>query len=214
MSSCGGRASHGEPPTPAPLFSNCFKVPGAGIEHIVPRHSHGCGTLAHGIAPGFAALLMLQCNMAGVDDAGPFLEPGRPPFAPIAFVLRYRPSVPVFRLIAAGVLPAGSVRHRNRRFDRTDEEDPMRARLAERSGPPACATEFVSGLFRDDGRKRQLMIETPKAAYKTEQLHGLCGTDQAPMRARLFNRPSAGVPLSGIGDHAPAPQFSDAGESI
>src|SRR4051812_7135082 len=88
-----------------------------------------CGALAHGTKHRFLAMVMLQCNMAGVADAGPLLEP-RPIMRPSPSLPDIDHSVPVCRLLAAGVFllilfiiaivgstaPVG--------------EDPMRARLA------------------------------------------------------------------------------------
>src|SRR3954463_13233888 len=88
-----------------------------------------CGALAHGIRNGFRAMLMLQCNIASVADAGPPLE-SRPIMRPSPSLSDIDHSLPIYRLIAAGVLLLVLFIIATVGSTAPAEEDPMRARLA------------------------------------------------------------------------------------
>jgi hypothetical protein len=149
-----------------------------------------CGALAHGIAPGFQALLMLQCNMAGVDDAGPFLEP-RPIMRPSPSFSDIDPSVPVFRLIAAGVFLLVLFIIATIGSTAPAEEDPMRARLAGVLDP--SLRDKLSRYAETMAEKRPVIeIETPEGRFKADNCTGYVALTGRDARGRgLIDHPLA-----------------------
>src|SRR3954469_23679295 len=88
-----------------------------------------CGALAHSIGHGFQAIVMLQCNIAGIADAGSSLEP-RPIMRPSPSLSEIDHSLPVYRLIAVGVLLLVLFIIATVGSTAPAEEDPARAVLA------------------------------------------------------------------------------------
>jgi hypothetical protein len=177
---------------PAPLLRNRCKYPRIGDCPWSSRHRMACGALAHGIEPEFPAMLMLQCNMAGVADAGPLLD-SRPIMRPSPSLSDIDHSVPVLRLIVAGVFLLALFIIATIGSTAPADEDPMRARLAGVLDPSlrnklAHYSEIMAAP------RPMIEVDTPEGHFKADNCAAFIALAGRDARGRgLIDHPLAPV---------------------
>jgi hypothetical protein len=151
-----------------------------------------CGALAHGIEPGFQAMVMLQCNMAGVADAGPLLEP-RPIMRPSPSLSDIDHSLPVFRLIAAGVFLLALFIIATVSSTAPAEEDPMRAKLAGVLDP-SLRDKLAHYAETMTAPRPMIEFDTPEGHFKADNCAAFVALAGRDARGRgLIDHPLAPV---------------------
>jgi len=151
-----------------------------------------CGALAHGIGHGFQAMVMLQCNIAGIADAGSSLEP-RPIMRPSPSLSDIDHSLPVYRLIAVGVLLLVLFIIATVGSTAPAEEDPARAVLAGVLDPGL--RDKLAHYSQAMAAPRQMIeVDTPEGHFKADNCAGFIALAGRDARGRgLIDHPLASV---------------------
>jgi hypothetical protein len=140
-------------------------------------------------------MLILQCNIAGVADAGLFLDP-RPIMRPSPSLSDIDHSLPVYRLIAAGVLLLVLFIIATVGSTAPAEEDPMRVKLAGVLDP---------GLRGKLARYAETMAE-PRPMIEIDTPEGHFKADNCAAFVALAGRDARG---RGLIDHPLAPIYQE-----
>jgi hypothetical protein len=133
---------------------------------------------------------MLQCNMAGVADAGSLLEP-RPIMPPSPSLPDTDHSVPVFRLIIAGVLMLALFIVAIIGSAAPAEEDPVRAKLAGvlDSGLRDKLAHYAETMA---ATRPMMEVETPEGHFKIDNCTAFVALAGRDGRSRaIFDHPLA-----------------------
>ena len=135
-------------------------------------------------------MLMLQCNMAGVADAGPLLEP-RPIMRPSPSLPDIDHSVPVFRLIIAGVFLLVLFIIATVGSTAPAEEDPMRAKLAGVLDP-SLRDKLAHYAETMAAPRPMIEVDTPEGHFKADNCAAFIALAGRDARGRgLIDHPLA-----------------------
>src|SRR3954454_4122389 len=149
-----------------------------------------CGALAHGIRNGFRAMLMLQCSIASVADAGPPLE-SRPIMRPSPSLSDIDHSLPIYRLIAAGVLLLVLFIIATVGSTAPAEEDPMQAMLAGVLDP-GLRDKLAHYTKAMAASRPMIEVDTPEGHFKADNCAAFIALAGRDARGRgLIDHPLA-----------------------